>query len=182
MGMKAPTKIFILGLFAAGIVWSAGTLNARRLVHTESALHAECESENSKRRAEAAQRADRSLLDLSDTDLAVLAKQRNASLAELIEQRAAQRAAKSIENLSIPSEWRIYHDEMICDAEELQDVKAVGLQAAIVEAHRATLGSQHWPLSVALILLCLAAVPWLWYFLLRRIAELRSAIAGKPPM
>lgn len=39
----------------------------------------------------------------------------------------------------------------------------------------------YWPLWCATILLILAAIPWLWYFLLRRISELRAAISGRAP-
>lgn len=34
---------------------------------------------------------------------------------------------------------------------------------------------------VAAIVAILGALPWAWYFLLRRIAELRAAIGGNPP-
>jgi len=182
--MKQPTKIFLLGLIAAGLVWGAGVLNTRRLTHTESVLHAQCESENAKSRVEAAKRADRSLVNLSDAELAVLAKQRGASAQELIGQREAQRAEQSNAGLPVPPSdaWHVDHNEMICDATELQDLATTGLQAAMVEAQRVTISSKQWPVTAALILLSVGAIPWLWYFLLRRIAELRSAIAGKPPM
>jgi hypothetical protein len=58
----------------------------------------------------------------------------------------------------------------------------VGIQAAIVNAQQAVAASETWPIPAALVLLGIGATPWLWYFLLRRIAELRSAIAGKPPL
>ena len=41
--------------------------------------------------------------------------------------------------------------------------------------------SEKWPRVAAAIVAILGALPWAWYFLLRRIAELRAAIGGKPP-
>jgi hypothetical protein len=58
----------------------------------------------------------------------------------------------------------------------------VGIQADIVKAHQAVAASEAWPIPAALALLGIGATPWLWYFLLRRIAELGSAIGGKPPI
>ena len=46
-----------------------------------------------------------------------------------------------------------------------------------VDLHR----SDYWTRRVAVVMLAMLATPWLWYFLLRRIAELRVAILGKPP-
>jgi hypothetical protein len=75
------------------------------------------------------------------------------------------------------------HFVPFCDAEELSnvEVKAGGIQAKIVEAHRAVTDSKTWPLTVALAVFVLGALPWAWYALLRRIGELRAAIGGKPP-
>ena len=82
-------------------------------------------------------------------------------------------------------------DPLVCDARKLvllsADVnvdnteKLVGIQAKIVEADGVARNSRSWPLSVALTLFGLSAMPWLWYALLRRIGELRAAIGGNPP-
>jgi hypothetical protein len=42
-------------------------------------------------------------------------------------------------------------------------------------------GAERWPKLAAAIVAILGALPWAWYFLLRRVAELRAAIGGKPP-
>lgn len=39
----------------------------------------------------------------------------------------------------------------------------------------------YWTSRLALGAFTVLALPWFWYFLLRRIAELRGAILGKPP-
>jgi hypothetical protein len=41
--------------------------------------------------------------------------------------------------------------------------------------------SDYWTRRAAIVVLAVLATPWLWYFLLRRIAELRAAILGNPP-
>jgi hypothetical protein len=41
--------------------------------------------------------------------------------------------------------------------------------------------SEKWPPVAAAVIAILGALPWAWYFLLRRIAELRAAVSGNPP-
>lgn len=54
-----------------------------------------------------------------------------------------------------------------------------GIQAEIVATQRQTSVSEYWTYIGALAVFLLSAIPWLWYFLLRRIRELREAILGK---
>lgn len=53
-----------------------------------------------------------------------------------------------------------------------------GVQADIVATQRAIWNSSSWPYMLALFIFVLACLPYAWYFLLRRIRELRSAIVG----
>lgn len=177
--IKRPTKIILGGLIVAGVVWSAGALNTRRLERYEAALQATCEAESDKTKAEIARQQDRSLVNLSDEALSALAKQRGVNLSDLLAQREAQRKIVPIDDLPVPP-WET--DPLVCDPDELSTDTLTGVQAKIVSAHQATRASQSWPIPAALILLGIGTVPWLWYFLLRRIAELRSAIGGKPPI
>lgn len=39
--------------------------------------------------------------------------------------------------------------------------------------------AERWTLPAAAVVLALSALPWLWYFILRRIRELHDAIVGK---
>lgn len=73
---------------------------------------------------------------------------------------------------------------LVCDPMELylsdsSKTLAVGVQAKIVAAQKDVLESQDWFLPVAIALLAISALPWFWYFLLRRIRELRDAILEK---
>lgn len=71
---------------------------------------------------------------------------------------------------------------LVCDASTLARLgNNVGIQADIVKAHWAAIASRDWPIPAALFVLGVSVLPWLWYFLLRRIAELRAAIVGNPP-
>ena len=57
-----------------------------------------------------------------------------------------------------------------------------GIHGEVVEAHRAVTASKLLPVrQIAFVVFVLGALPWAWYFLLRRIAELRAAISGNPP-
>lgn len=71
----------------------------------------------------------------------------------------------------------------VCDAEELEtvDVKGQGVQTKLVSAYRAVQQEKLFPrfFLIAAFIMVLSALPWLWYFLLRRIRELRDAILGK---
>jgi hypothetical protein len=60
---------------------------------------------------------------------------------------------------------------------DVQRNQALIERLAVVDAQR----SDHWAPRAAGAVLAVLAAPWLWYFLLRRVAELRSAISGDPP-
>ncbi len=73
---------------------------------------------------------------------------------------------------------------LICDPMDLYLSESsknlhVGIQAKVVAAQKDVLRSEDWVLPVAIALLAISALPWFWYFLLRRIRELRDAILRK---
>jgi hypothetical protein len=137
--MQKPTRIFIIGLVSAGLVWTAGTLNTRRLTRHEAALEIQCK-----------QSTKPPFGFVPDCDW------------------------KTLVSDSAPSTG--------IDPDIAAAFAPVGIQADIVKAHQAVAASEAWPIPAALVLLGIGATPWLWYFLLRRIAELRSAMGGKPPI
>ena len=72
----------------------------------------------------------------------------------------------------------------LCDPVELMRMEdstqpTSGVTAQLISAQKELWAVQSWPLPAASILLSLSALPWLWYFFLRRIRELRDAIVGK---
>jgi hypothetical protein len=74
---------------------------------------------------------------------------------------------------------------MLCDAEDL-DANWDGVkgrqevQSKLVDAYRDLRQAESFPLFlVAALVIGFSALPWLWFFLLRRIRELRDAIVGK---
>jgi hypothetical protein len=74
--------------------------------------------------------------------------------------------------------------QLLCDAKDLVRLEtdsnpSTGVQAQIVSAQRADQDSRGWPYALAAVIIFLSALPWTWYFLLRRIRELRDAILGK---
>ena len=68
--------------------------------------------------------------------------------------------------------------ELVCDAESL-NMKSVGIQLEIAEAHRELRRSKEWPYILALGILAVSVMPLAWYFLLARIRELHDAITGE---
>src|SRR6266705_4095908 len=71
-------------------------------------------------------------------------------------------------------------DPLICDPQELAALPAsVGIQAQIVAAHKRLIGFKQWLPITGGAIVAASAVPFLWYFLLRRIRELSGAIVGR---
>jgi hypothetical protein len=54
-----------------------------------------------------------------------------------------------------------------------------GIQAQLAAAEREHQAWGNWPSWVAIVIAVMSCLPWLWYFFLRRIRELREAITGK---
>jgi len=71
----------------------------------------------------------------------------------------------------------------VCDGATLLALGTTtdGIQARVSAAYTDRLSSEWWALPFALGILALGAVPWLWYSLLHRIAELRAAFGGQAP-
>jgi cell division protein FtsL len=69
---------------------------------------------------------------------------------------------------------------LVCDAAELSDLEELkGIQAQIVQTHNDVRSSKKWPYSIAVLVILFSSIPWAWYFLLRRVRELRDVIVGK---
>jgi hypothetical protein len=54
-----------------------------------------------------------------------------------------------------------------------------GIQGQLAAAERDVLRWANWPQISAIAIPFVCSLPWLWYFFLRRIRELREAILGK---
>ncbi len=66
--------------------------------------------------------------------------------------------------------------------EDMEDVIACYKKHGVdVGSEAAGSTSENWSHVAAAVIAILGALPWAWYFLLRRIAELRAAISGDPP-
>ena len=69
---------------------------------------------------------------------------------------------------------------LVCNPEDLSIFESqVGIQAKIVDTQR---HGEKWfeqAMLVAIGVAILSGIPWAWYFLLRRVRELRDAISGK---
>lgn len=82
--------------------------------------------------------------------------------------------------ISIPEAKKEIDFRPICDAASLASLNNLtGVQAEIVATQRAISDSSGWPYILAGLIFVLTGLPWAWYFLLRRIRELRDAILGR---
>ena len=72
-----------------------------------------------------------------------------------------------------------------CDAEDLAEIERQtgpilkGIAGRVLAARREALASKGQLFPAAAGVLVFSGVPWVWYFLLRRIRELRDSISGK---
>ena len=73
-----------------------------------------------------------------------------------------------------------FRGKLQCDPVELaKSGEHVGIQGQLAVAQRDVWRWSDWPFIVCIAILLACSLPWLWYFLLRRIRELREAITGK---
>ena len=74
----------------------------------------------------------------------------------------------------------LFAGKMLCDPLELaRSSDYVGVQGQLAAAERDVLRWTNWPFIACIAILLSCSLPWLWYFFLRRIRELREAITGK---
>jgi hypothetical protein len=74
----------------------------------------------------------------------------------------------------------IFSGKMTCDHVELARSDGyTGIQGQLAAAERGVLRWASWPQISGIAIPLLCSLPWLWYFFLRRIRELREAILGK---
>ena len=62
------------------------------------------------------------------------------------------------------------------DLEQPVDVPMPGVQGEIVAAKERLESKPTWPAPLAALLAVVLSLPWLWYFLLNRLRELRNAL------
>jgi hypothetical protein len=74
----------------------------------------------------------------------------------------------------------MFSGKMTCDPIELaRSDSYTGVQGQLATAERDLLRWDSWPQTSGIAILLLCSLPWLWYFLLRRIHEFREAVLGK---
>jgi hypothetical protein len=74
----------------------------------------------------------------------------------------------------------IFSGKMTCDPVELaRSEDYTGIQGQLAAAERNVLRWANRPRISAIAVPLMCSLPWLWYFFLRRIRELREAILGK---
>ena len=76
-----------------------------------------------------------------------------------------------------------YGGKSLCDPVELtrsnSGIEPPGVQGQLEKTHHEFLDSEQWPVLLGAAITLLLAVPWIWYFLLRRLKEIREAITEK---
>ena len=74
----------------------------------------------------------------------------------------------------------IFIGKLTCDPVELARSNGyAGIQGQLAAAQREVLRWDNWSPIAAIAMAAVSCFPWLWYFLLRRIRELREAMIGR---
>lgn len=78
--------------------------------------------------------------------------------------------------------WKKWQrDPLVCDPTELVLFpNKVGIQRAIMDARYEAYDTTNTASWIAVVVFMLGALPYAWYFLLKRLRELADAIRGKP--
>jgi hypothetical protein len=92
----------------------------------------------------------------------------------------AESQAETKEHGALSALTSIFAAKPSCDPVELaRSDEHTGIQGQLAAAELDALSWAHWPLIASMTILLGCCLPWLWYFFLRRIRELREAIIGK---
>ena len=210
--LNKSTKILVAGIAIAGAVLVVGVLNTIRLERLTNELESACNAwaakqqaptvidspspaadspdlieEKLKAKAQSRVRIEREYGKLSDAKIIARAKKEGVNPAEwpdLFAVRDKGTLAELERSSYTPQEnAEEFAEAMNCDLGTLSsESKLTGIQAAIQRAYDEQDASKDLPNLAAAVLLGLGTIPWFWYFLLRRIADLCAAIGGKPPV
>ena len=150
--MQKPTKFFLAGILAALIVSCAGYIWAGHLETRLDVLRTHCTND---------------LKTKYDKE-----KQEN----EIRKPSTPQRPLTGWESSFVPDSPA---SSPVCDSWALRALGNLeGVQKEFVDAQDLVYRINMYPFWAGVILF-FSAIPWAWYFLLRRLKELREAILGK---
>ena len=160
MRLSKPSQLFLGGLIVAGLIYGAGQLIGFK---TESGVI----DHDAKAKLSALEEECRTKGDVYDAayyDFMVN-----------IEHKTDPQIREALAQIHLSSacaEWVRLLDQTRSskDKAKIRSSEQTGVWSQYVE---------QWTLPTAAVVLGFAALPWLWYFLLRRIRELRDAILGK---
>jgi len=180
--MDRPTKVLIVGVVAGALVYGLGLMNSRRLARKIDVLQRACVAQLTAVPASAAggtvpipQGATIGVPSASKNEGEGVARRKSdkAPVSRFDPKKPYSLVAPAPETV-IPDSLSSAEAASICANSTDQDP---GIQGELAVARRSF--ASDWPVagSAAIVLLC--ALPWAWYFLLRRIRELREAIVGR---
>ena len=104
-----------------------------------------------------------------------------------VEMLHAQCIAEGEKQATVPGSYSAlaaeYGGKLACDPMELVNSTGAnntsGTQGQLVAAQRKALDSTQWPSFLGTAIACFLAIPSAWYFLLRRLKEIREALSGQ---
>lgn len=198
--MKVSVKVALFGVAAGALILGGGALNEWRLQKHTDRLETEC-----KATATAIpplvrfRKAYPMYSDMSDEQLVKALHQKyypHIRFSDFAKRFGLRETTATASNpfdqfdmasplppgfkLDLPASWNL--DPLVCDANVLSGAgESTGIQLAIVQADEAAKTSGETARVAALAVVLVSLLPWLWYFLLRRVAEVRLAVSGKPP-
>jgi hypothetical protein len=165
--MKTENKILVGGLVLAALVFGAGFWIEHRAEKRLALLVGECEATNAAKRTSPAR---------SEAHKPITAE-------DVLDVPPPPHGFVPDDPQAVAGPWVKYkNDPLVCAPFELYSLtEATGIQKEIRDSYFDSLGAHEITAPAAMALGVLSVIPWLWYFLLRRIVELRNAIGGKAP-
>jgi hypothetical protein len=166
--LDKPAKILIGGIIAGALIYGLGEMDMFRL-------------DLMRRRRTTKDKNGRHLIlspSVSAMVPAIFIAERRVQ--ELQRACVAETEAEAKKQGALSALASIFSGKMTCDPVELARSDGyTGIQGQLAAAERDVLRWANWPQISGIAIPLVCSLPWLWYFFLRRIRELREAIAGK---
>lgn len=181
--MDRWTKALLIGVTCGLLVAGVGVVNTFRLERKVETLTAACIAERDKpASAVPGGRRDGAPDNPSGASAAPDATNKEA------QKGARQSAGKQELNrygaiYGAPRASDVVMKSAYCEADLLAEYVAdhalPGVQGELGSAQRALDFTRYWPLGLAAAIAAVLGLPWFWYFLLKRVKELRQALIGE---
>jgi hypothetical protein len=174
--MEKPTKIALVGIAIGGVTAATGYIGLEYSKRRIANLVTACASES---------KQESVAVELWRNEDRIPGLGRMATVDDYAQWIVANKERKGTSEFeAVARAYKTLRDgPLVCDPVSLQyrrsELRLTAVQDKILEAQR---GSNSWlerTLTLAIVVTLMSAIPYIWYFLLRRVREVRDAVVGK---